>query len=207
MDATDRSKGQISFSSRQNSVMSQISEMDSDDMDGSSSPKDDGGGGRSYLPGFPVGSWDDSSPFNNDSLPGLRGGRDGEEKMVTGLSPLELPQVPHLFSICSILSTSSADYLPRTTSEMATIEKFLQFHDAVPCKIRAKRGCATHPRSIAERIHIRAAWFIEHVWTLTFEGIIGKPGELQLFSWQAEALTDRSGRGDLWLAREKQIRM
>ncbi|RWW32550.1 hypothetical protein BHE74_00026216 [Ensete ventricosum] len=148
MDATDRSKGQISFSSRQNSVMSQISEMDSDDMDGSSSPKDDGGGGRSYLPGFPVGSWDDSSPFNNDSLPGLRGGRDGEEKMVTGLSPLELPQ-----------------------------------------------------------IHITAAWFIEHVWTLTFEGIIGKPGELQLFSWQAEALTDRSGRGDLWMAREKQIRM
>ncbi|KAI3822018.1 hypothetical protein L1987_09599 [Smallanthus sonchifolius] len=24
-------------------------------------------------------------------------------------------------------------------------------HDSVPCKIRAKRGCATHPRSIAER--------------------------------------------------------
>lgn len=42
--------------------------------------------------------------------------------------------------------------LPRSTSEIATIEKFLQFHDAVPCKIRAKRGCATHPRSIAERV-------------------------------------------------------
>lgn len=24
--------------------------------------------------------------------------------------------------------------------------------DSVPCKIRAKRGCATHPRSIAERV-------------------------------------------------------
>ena len=35
---------------------------------------------------------------------------------------------------------------------MATIEKLLQFQDAVPCKIRAKRGCATHPRSIAERV-------------------------------------------------------
>jgi len=35
---------------------------------------------------------------------------------------------------------------------MAAIEKFLQFQDAVPCKIRAKRGCATHPRSIAERV-------------------------------------------------------
>jgi len=42
--------------------------------------------------------------------------------------------------------------LPKTSSETAAIEKFLQFQDAVPCKIRAKRGCATHPRSIAERV-------------------------------------------------------
>ncbi|XP_057798245.1 transcription factor bHLH122-like isoform X2 [Salvia miltiorrhiza] len=32
----------------------------------------------------------------------------------------------------------------------AAMEKLLQ--DSVPCKIRAKRGCATHPRSIAERV-------------------------------------------------------
>ncbi|XP_038709932.1 transcription factor bHLH81 isoform X2 [Tripterygium wilfordii] len=31
----------------------------------------------------------------------------------------------------------------------AKMEKLLE--DSVPCKIRAKRGCATHPRSIAER--------------------------------------------------------
>ncbi|XP_009612393.1 transcription factor bHLH130-like [Nicotiana tomentosiformis] len=43
--------------------------------------------------------------------------------------------------------------LPKTSSEMAAIEKYLQFQqDSVPCKIRAKRGCATHPRSIAERM-------------------------------------------------------
>ncbi|XP_030528222.1 transcription factor bHLH128 isoform X2 [Rhodamnia argentea] len=42
--------------------------------------------------------------------------------------------------------------LPQTTLEMATVEKFLHIpEDSVPCKIRAKRGCATHPRSIAER--------------------------------------------------------
>ncbi|PWZ25983.1 Transcription factor bHLH130 [Zea mays] len=35
---------------------------------------------------------------------------------------------------------------------MASIEKFLQFQDDVPCKIRAKRGCATHLRNIAERV-------------------------------------------------------
>jgi len=42
--------------------------------------------------------------------------------------------------------------LPNTSAEMAAIEKFLQLSDSVPCKIRAKRGCATHPRSIAERV-------------------------------------------------------
>ncbi|RYQ93157.1 hypothetical protein Ahy_B09g099435 isoform B [Arachis hypogaea] len=35
---------------------------------------------------------------------------------------------------------------------MATMEKLMHIpEDSVPCKIRAKRGCATHPRSIAER--------------------------------------------------------
>lgn len=42
--------------------------------------------------------------------------------------------------------------LPKTSAEMAAVEKLLNFQDAVPCKIRAKRGCATHPRSIAERV-------------------------------------------------------
>ncbi|CAA0812717.1 Transcription factor bHLH130 [Striga hermonthica] len=31
-------------------------------------------------------------------------------------------------------------------------KKLLHFEDTVPCKVRAKRGCATHPRSIAERV-------------------------------------------------------
>uniref|UniRef100_A0A2N9F459 BHLH domain-containing protein n=1 Tax=Fagus sylvatica TaxID=28930 RepID=A0A2N9F459_FAGSY len=30
------------------------------------------------------------------------------------------------------------------------MDKFLE--DSVPCRVRAKRGCATHPRSIAERV-------------------------------------------------------
>lgn len=42
--------------------------------------------------------------------------------------------------------------LPNTSAEMNAIEKILQFSDSVPCKLRAKRGCATHPRSIAERV-------------------------------------------------------
>lgn len=42
--------------------------------------------------------------------------------------------------------------LPKTSAEISAIDKFFQFQDSVPCKIRAKRGCATHPRSIAERV-------------------------------------------------------
>ncbi|CAN6562335.1 unnamed protein product [Malus baccata var. baccata] len=42
--------------------------------------------------------------------------------------------------------------LPQISLEMATVEKLLHIpEDSVPCKIRFKRGCATHPRSIAER--------------------------------------------------------
>ncbi|XP_008670486.1 transcription factor bHLH130 isoform X2 [Zea mays] len=104
-----RLKGQLSFSSRQGSLMSQISEMDSEEVGGSS--PEAAGGGRGYIPGYPMGSgsgWEDSSALMSDNLSGLK--------------------------------------RPRDSSEPG------QFQDAVPCKIRAKRGCATHPRSIAERV-------------------------------------------------------
>ncbi|KAJ4843654.1 hypothetical protein Tsubulata_010152 [Turnera subulata] len=40
----------------------------------------------------------------------------------------------------------------QATIEMGSMDKLLNIpEDSVPCKIRAKRGCATHPRSIAER--------------------------------------------------------
>lgn len=39
--------------------------------------------------------------------------------------------------------------LPKPSAEM---DKLLHFQGSIPCKIRAKRGCATHPRSIAERV-------------------------------------------------------
>ncbi|XP_066390967.1 transcription factor bHLH130-like isoform X1 [Miscanthus floridulus] len=126
-----RLKGQLSFSSRQGSLMSQISEMDSEEVGGSS--PEAAGGGRGYIPGYPMGSgWEDSSALISDNLSSMKRPRDSSEPGQSGLT--------HQFS------------LPKTASEMATIEKLLQFQDAVPCKIRAKRGCATHPRSIAERV-------------------------------------------------------
>lgn len=60
----------------------------------------------------------------------------------------------------SILTISFLQFsLPQTTLEMATVEKLLHIpQDSVPCKIRAKRGCATHPRSIAERVSKSSSW-------------------------------------------------
>ncbi|KAH9626390.1 hypothetical protein KSS87_009076 [Heliosperma pusillum] len=51
-----------------------------------------------------------------------------------------------------------ADFAVQRRGELTTanslvemeMEKLLE--DSVPCRVRAKRGCATHPRSIAERV-------------------------------------------------------
>lgn len=52
--------------------------------------------------------------------------------------------------------------LPNTSSEMANLERYWEFQDAMPCKVRAKRGCATHPRSIAERVSTLFLMFLTH---------------------------------------------
>ncbi|GER52485.1 basic helix-loop-helix (bHLH) DNA-bindingsuperfamily protein [Striga asiatica] len=52
---------------------------------------------------------------------------------------------PHILSHHFSLPKSSA-------AEFGAMEKLLHFQDRVPCKVRAKRGFATHPRSIAERV-------------------------------------------------------
>ncbi|XVF79594.1 hypothetical protein PTKIN_Ptkin15bG0001700 [Pterospermum kingtungense] len=59
-----------------------------------------------------------------------------------------------LFQNCKDRSTALTHHLslPKTCAEMAVVQKLWQFQGSVPCKTRAKRGCATHPRSIAERV-------------------------------------------------------
>ncbi|XP_030455166.1 transcription factor bHLH130-like [Syzygium oleosum] len=99
------------------------------------------GHGNSYVTGFPIGSWDDPVSLSDNFT-----GGDEDEKGFLGLNASETEEgkgrVPGLLAHhLSLPSKSSAD-----------IDKFLQLQDSVPCKIRAKRGCATHPRSIAERV-------------------------------------------------------
>uniref|UniRef100_A0A0E0DFI9 BHLH domain-containing protein n=1 Tax=Oryza meridionalis TaxID=40149 RepID=A0A0E0DFI9_9ORYZ len=81
--------------------------------------------------GFSIGSWEDSNSIVFSTSTG-KSGAHGNDDIIATLSNYESQLVA-----------------PR---EMAGVEKYLQMqHDQVPFRVRAKRGCATHPRSIAER--------------------------------------------------------
>ncbi|WOL13970.1 transcription factor bHLH130-like [Canna indica] len=134
----NRLKNQISFSSRQNSIMSQISEA----IAGSSS--DESSGGPCYIPGFPGNSWENSSLFSSSNT--FSGPKTGS---ASGINTADLQNREVRNHVSGLAHQFS---LPKTSSEMAAMDNYLQFQDAVPCKVRAKRGCATHPRSIAERV-------------------------------------------------------
>ncbi|CAL9025869.1 unnamed protein product [Prunus brigantina] len=92
--------------------------------------------------GFQFGTWNDSSNFA-ENLGGMRRDQDNDGKLFS------VPQNGELENRIHLLSHHLS--LPKTSAEIA-MEKFLQLQDSVPCKVRAKRGCATHPRSIAERV-------------------------------------------------------
>ncbi|XP_061373703.1 transcription factor bHLH130-like [Gastrolobium bilobum] len=148
----NRLKNQISFSSRSPSSLgmlsqSQDSKMGSESI-GATSPDDRRQGGSNgdsqyYSPGFPYGSWNETSHLS-DKLIGSKRERNINDKLLSDAQNEELGNQVHTLS--HHLS------LPRASSEMFAMENFLQFPDSVPCKIRAKRGFATHPRSIAERV-------------------------------------------------------
>ncbi|CAJ1967490.1 unnamed protein product [Sphenostylis stenocarpa] len=144
-----RLKNQISFSPRNASslgMLSQISEIGSEDVEATSPDDDTSHGGNDtqhFGPEFPYGSWNET-PQLSENLSGLKRGRSGNEKIFSDVQNGELGNQVNILS--HHLS------LPKTSAEMITMEKLLQFPDSVPCKIRAKRGCATHPRSIAERV-------------------------------------------------------
>ncbi|CAL5063733.1 unnamed protein product [Urochloa decumbens] len=145
----ERLKGQLSFSSRsrQGSVMSQISEVGSEELDGGSSPEAGGNGGgipAGYAMGGAGGSSSGAWTTDEASPPTSSGAAAKRPRDSGGAAPHNAGQQP-----TPQLSLPNGGV---GKAEMAAIEKFLQFSDAVPCKIRAKRGCATHPRSIAERV-------------------------------------------------------
>ncbi|KAF2311997.1 hypothetical protein GH714_027709 [Hevea brasiliensis] len=130
--------------------MSPIAEIGNKNM-GENSPENSGFGetrSNNYVTGFPMGSWDDTSVISAGAGASAKRLTD-DDRTLSGLNASETldgdagnhpPMLAHHLS------------LPKTSAEISAIEKFLQLQDSVPCKIRAKRGCATHPRSIAERV-------------------------------------------------------
>ncbi|GFQ08151.1 transcription factor bhlh130 [Phtheirospermum japonicum] len=90
-------------------------------------------------------SWDESP---------LKRNRDGDLKMFSNFNGLENQNGGSRKTSTGLVSHMS---LPKTSNEMAVVENYLHFQQettttTIPCQVRAKRGFATHPRSIAERM-------------------------------------------------------
>uniref|UniRef100_A0A7N0TSI5 BHLH domain-containing protein n=1 Tax=Kalanchoe fedtschenkoi TaxID=63787 RepID=A0A7N0TSI5_KALFE len=126
---TSRLKPPLS-STRQDSNMSQLSGIAENIIEGLNHSN---GHRETHNYAYANDAWDNGASITFSGPPSKR--NKNEVEYLNSFTGLE-----HQFS------------LPQTTLEMATVEKLLQIpEDSVPCKIRAKRGYATHPRSIAER--------------------------------------------------------
>lgn len=73
----------------------------------------------------------------------------------------------------SLPSTITSTTVDHNLSAMETL-----MQDSVLCKLRAKRGCATHPRSIAERVKEQVFFFFSH--SITRIACSSKKGNLYL---------------------------
>ncbi|XWS35487.1 hypothetical protein CRYUN_Cryun20dG0001600 [Craigia yunnanensis] len=122
--------------------MPRIAEVENESVRVSGSENGSLGNGH-FIPNLRTDSW------NNASVSGLKRARESDGDLFCGLSRLQTQNRD-----CRDSSTALTHHLslPKTSAEMAVVEKLWQFQGSVPCKIRAKRGCATHPRSIAERV-------------------------------------------------------
>lgn len=85
------------------------------------------------------------SSWNGSSFNSVKRNRDGELKMFSSFGALDNQNTETRKNSSGLVHHLS---LPKSFES----EKLLHFQqETVPCQIRAKRGCATHPRSIAER--------------------------------------------------------
>ncbi|TXG55801.1 hypothetical protein EZV62_017114 [Acer yangbiense] len=149
--SSSRLHNHINFSSGQPSRLMphQIAEIGNQNTGTRSPEKGLGGSNRQYnmSNNFNSDSWDDI-PFN-----GLKGARENDgNNMCFDLNSMDISQNGRSSGGSRSNGLTHHLSLPKTSSEIAAVEKFLHFQGSIPCKIRAKRGCATHPRSIAERV-------------------------------------------------------
>ncbi|GAV72743.1 HLH domain-containing protein [Cephalotus follicularis] len=148
--STVRFSSHMNFSSGPSSssrLMAQIGDIGHETIGASSPETGDlhniNGGNGHYFPNFQTNSWHETS------FSGQKRARDDDGNTFSGLNALENQSGNSGRCSTGLIHHLS---LPKTSAEMAAVEKYLQFQGSVPCKIRAKRGFATHPRSIAERV-------------------------------------------------------
>lgn len=127
-----RLNSQLSFT-RQDSL-SQISEESENAINGIGADGHRKASHSYTAASFGMGSWDDTNMFPS---PQSKRAKNSSNDIANGLNIVE----------------SQLQFGPSQSAlEMAAMESLMEIpQDSVPCKIRAKRGCATHPRSIAER--------------------------------------------------------
>nr|XP_016484862.1 PREDICTED: transcription factor bHLH130-like [Nicotiana tabacum] len=130
-------------------MLSRTNEVENESSSITTSLDDDkSGNGNSetqyYNSGLPFASWSEASHFQESFTGHKREMLDSEEKLFAN------SQIGQLGNQPPILSHHLS--LPKTPAEIAAMEKLFQLQETVPCKVRAKRGFATHPRSIAERV-------------------------------------------------------
>lgn len=97
-----------------------------------------GNGHENYDSTFSMPSWDDSDILSDYFL------TSSEENPLSNSNASDI-QSEEKSRPSGLLSHHLS--LPKSSAQLSAVTQ-----DSVPCKVRAKRGCATHPRSIAERV-------------------------------------------------------
>ncbi|XP_004515594.1 transcription factor bHLH130-like [Cicer arietinum] len=138
--------GTLNFSSTCLKRMPQIAENGIQSIDSNCDQGRDiineNGSTKCHMPSFNNEFWDNSS-FNAQKV------ESEDEIMFSTTNGLESQEGDFCYQNLGLTHQLS---LPSSSTKMTSIEKFLQIQGSAPCKIRAKRGFATHPRSIAERV-------------------------------------------------------
>ncbi|GJX35710.1 transcription factor bHLH130-like protein isoform X1 [Tanacetum coccineum] len=138
LSSTKRMKNEMGFTSSSltsSGILPRIPENESKVMD-LKSGRDDGGFGSH--------SWDDSDILSDNFLKDF--GEIDQNKLSSSNPSENQNDVGRIRAPSTLVHHMS---LPSSTAEL---DKLLHFQDSVPLRSRAKRGCATHPRSIAERV-------------------------------------------------------
>ncbi|KAK7405466.1 hypothetical protein VNO78_06789 [Psophocarpus tetragonolobus] len=142
--------GTMNFSSRPSSCstrMPQIAENGNEGVEArfveSRNLRNDSVNTKRYMPSFTNDMWNGGSAFTAPRTTS----NSGEISFATS-NAMDIQDADFGYQKVGLTHHLS---LPASSREMTTMEKFYHIQGSVPCKIRAKRGFATHPRSIAER--------------------------------------------------------